>query len=56
MKLQVRLFPDDTKSHHNENVVETTLNTELQKISNWMKINKILINYKKLQNTVYNDN
>ena len=40
-KLQVRLFVDDTNltaSHHSENLLEKIVNTELQKISNWMKI------------------
>ena len=46
-KLQVRLFADDTNltvSHHSENLLEHIVNTELQKISNWMKINKLSIN------------
>ena len=51
-KLQVRLFADDTNltaSHHNENLLEKIVNTELQKISNWMKINKLSINYNKTE-------
>ena len=41
-KLQVRLFADDTNltaSHHSENLLEKNVNAELQKISNWTKIN-----------------
>ena len=51
-KLQVRLFADDTNltaSHHSENLLEKIVNTELQKISNWMKINKLSINYNKTE-------
>ena len=51
-KLQVRLFADDTNlttSHHSENLLEKVVNTELQKICNWMKINKLSINYNKTE-------
>ena len=43
-KLQVRLFADGTNltaSHHSENLLEKIVNTELQKISNWMKIKQL---------------
>ena len=49
-KLQVRLFADDTNitaSHHQKDCLEKTVNEELINISNWMKINKPSINYKK---------
>ena len=51
-KLQVKLFADDTNltaSHHSENLLEKFVNSELQKISYWMKINKLSINYNKTE-------
>jgi len=51
-KFQTRLFADDaniTASHHQINKLENMINNELNHISNWMKINKLTINYKKTE-------
>ena len=52
----VRLFADDaclTLSSRDPNNLETSVNNELVKISNWLKINKILINYKKTNYIIF---
>ena len=51
-KLQVRLFADDTNltaSHYNRGILAKLVNNELVHISNWMKINKLTINYAKTE-------
>ena len=51
-KLQVRLFADDTNltaSHYNGGILAKLVNNELVHISNWMKINKLTINYTKTE-------
>ena len=51
-KLQVRLFADDTNltaSHYNGGILVKLVNNELIHISNWMKINKLIINYAKTE-------
>jgi len=53
--LQVRLFADDTNitaSHDDIDCLEKIVNTELNNISNWMKLNKLPINYKKLNTSL----
>ena len=48
--LDVRLFADDAcllYSSNNSEDVENTMNKELIKISNWLKINKLTVNYSK---------
>jgi len=50
--LQVRIFADDTNitaSHHQKEYLEKIVNNELKNISNWMKLNKLSINYKKTE-------
>ena len=45
-KPHVRIFADNTNltaSHPNENLPEKIVNLKLQKISHWMKINKLSI-------------
>ena len=45
-KPHVRIFADNTNlsaSHHTENLPEKIGNLELQKISHWIKINKLSI-------------
>ena len=47
-KVQVRLFADDTNltaSHNNRDTRAKLVNKELVRISNWMKINLLTINY-----------
>ena len=51
-KLQVRLFADDTNitaSNQHKDTLEKIVNKELKNISNWMKLNKLTINYKKTE-------
>ena len=50
--LHVRLFADDTNitaSHHHKDTLEKIVNKELKQVNNWMKLNKLSINYKKTE-------
>jgi len=53
------LFADDTNitmSHiHADIILEKNMNTELINISNWMKLNKLSINYNKTEFIVINN-
>ena len=47
---ETTLFADDTNlhlSHHNVNILQSQVVTEIHKISNWMNTNNLTINYKK---------
>ena len=49
-KCHTTLFADDTNLHlSNENIttLQTEINKELKKIDNWMKCNKLSLNYSK---------
>ena len=49
-KLQIRLLVNDanlTASHYNKDALAKLVKNELVRISNWMKINKLTINYTK---------
>ena len=49
-KLNVKLFADDTVlslSNKSPNSLQFDINSELLKVENWMRINKLTINYKK---------
>jgi len=51
-KAQIRLFADDTSitmSHIHADKLEKNMNTELININNWMKLNKLSINYNKTE-------
>ena len=48
--LQLIMFADDTNLfifHSNRDKLFLTLNQEIEKISNWLKINKVYLNVKK---------
>ena len=50
--LNTKLFADDTvltATNTTNNTLTSTTNIELEKIDNWMKLNKLTINYKKSQ-------
>ena len=50
--LNTKLFADDTvltATNTTSNILTSTTNIELEKIDNWMKLNKLTINYKKSQ-------
>ena len=57
-KLQTRLFADDANhsaSHYEKNYLEEIVKYELGSISNWMKVNRLSINYNKTKYiVVYN--
>ena len=47
---KIRLFADDSCisiEHNNPIILQNIVNTELEKINNWLEINKLFLNYKK---------
>ena len=54
--LTTRLFADDAYfSYHskNSNLLQVTVNKELSKINNWLKVNKLSINYSKTSYIIF---
>ena len=52
------MFADDTNlySHHNIRTPFTTVNNELNRIEQWFKANKLLLNTKKIEYTFVHKN
>ena len=55
--LKVRLFADDacfSFEHHDPKYLNDIMNTELNKVNNWIKDNRLFINYSKSNFLIFN--